>query len=171
MRQTIQEATIMVYIDIATFSDGLHEIVLKPTAEELDLDPEKFSSIETMVHLDISDRQILCRIHADVDAQVICDRTLESFVERFGGDHTVVYTRDPDEVGEDDDEIVLLDAGSSRIDITEFVRDTILLSIPLRNVAPHAREAEIPTRFGVPADDGDNIDPRWEALRKLKTGS
>ncbi len=161
----------MIYVDISTLSDGLHEIVLNPTAESLDLDPETFSSIETSVRLDIGDRQILCRIDAKADAVLICDRTLEPFTESVGGEFTVLFTEDPGEIVADDDTIVLLDPSARSLDITEMVRDTLLLSIPLRKVAPAARDAELQLEFGGPADDAEAIDPRWEALRKLKTGS
>lgn len=161
----------MVYVDISTLADGLHEIVLSPVADDLDLDPETFSSIETRIRLDITDRQILCRIDAQADAVLVCDRTLEPFVEAVSGDYTVVFTRDPEEITTDDETIVLLDSSASGIDVTAVVRDTLLLSIPLRKVAPAARETELQLQFGGPADGADAIDPRWEALRKLKTGS
>lgn len=159
----------MVSIDISAFSEGLHEIVLHPDAEDLDLDPNEFSEIETRVRLDIGDRQILCRIDASADAGLICDRTLEPFVERIAGDFTVVFTKDPEE--ESEGEIAVLDAASSSIDVTEYVRDTLVLSVPVRKVAPTAGEAVLTLQFGGPATEEDAIDPRWDALRKLRTGS
>ena len=84
----------------------------------LELDPEQFSSIKTTVRLDISTRQILCRIAASAEALLICDRTLEPFVEPIAGEFAVVFTRDPHEISGDDDEIVLIESGVSRIDIT-----------------------------------------------------
>lgn len=168
-RLTISGGDIMVYIDLAALADGLHEIVLTPAAEDLELDPDSFSSIEATVGLDISTRQILCRIAAKADARLICDRTLEPFIEPLSGDYTVVFTRDPHE-GQDD-EIVLIESGASRIDITEYLRDTILLSVPLRKVAPAAREAELQLEFGRPDETDEATDPRWDALRKLRTGS
>lgn len=161
----------MVYIDISTLSDGLHEIDMRPTADELEIDPEVFSSIAAIIRLDVTDRQILCRIEARADAELVCDRTLEPFIEPVSGQFTTVFTKDADEVTSGDDEIVLLDPSASRIDVTEMVRDTILLSVPLRKVAPAAREKELQLQYGGPPEDGDAIDPRWEALRKLKTGS
>jgi len=161
----------MVNVDISTLSDGLHEIDLSPAAEDLDLDPETFSSIQAHVRLDIGDRQILCRIDANADALLVCDRTLEPFVEPIVGDYTVVFTKHPDEITADDESIVLLDPSASSIDVTAIVRDTLLLSIPLRKVAPAARDAELQLQYGGPTDEGDAIDPRWDALRKLKTGS
>ncbi|HLE55500.1 MAG TPA: DUF177 domain-containing protein [Rhodothermia bacterium] len=171
MRQTTREATTMLYVDISMLSDGLHDIELRPTAEELELDPDMFTSVDTNVRLDIGDKHILCRIEIRAEAELICDRTLEPFVEPIAGSYTVVFTKDPNETSEGDDDIRLLDPTARTIDITEMVRDTVLLSVPLRKVAPSAREKELQLQFGAPAEDGDSVDPRWEALRKLKTGS
>lgn len=161
----------MVYIDTAALSDGLHEIELRPSAEDLELDPDVFSSVVTTVRLDVGNRQILCRIDARAQAILTCDRTLEPFVESLAGNYTAVFSKDPEEGSTADDEIIVLDASASRIDVTEMVRDTILLSVPLRKVAPAAREKELQLEYGRPVDENDAIDPRWEALRKLKTGS
>lgn len=161
----------MLYVDISTLSDGLHDIELQPTAEELELDPDMFTSVDTNVRLDIGDKQILCRIEIRAEAELICDRTLEPFIEPIAGSYTVVFTKDPNEASVGDDDIRMLDPGARTIDITEMVRDTVLLSVPLRKVAPSAREKELQLQFGGPTEDGDAVDPRWEALRKLKTGS
>ena len=57
------------------------------------------------------------------------------------------------------------------IDLADAVRDTLLLAVPARKVAPGAEDVEIPTVFGAPtAADGTPIDPRWEALRALQEG-
>jgi uncharacterized protein len=159
----------MVYIDISKLTEGLNEVVLEPVAEDLELDPDMFFGIVTRVNLHISEGQVICTVDAHAEVALVCDRTLEPFVESIDGNFTAVFTKDPSEVSDEDDGVFLLDADASGIDITDVTRDTLLLSVPLRKVAPAAREAELNLKFGGSVDPDDDIDPRWEALRKLKT--
>ncbi|PSQ83474.1 MAG: hypothetical protein BRD44_04330, partial [Bacteroidetes bacterium QS_7_67_15] len=72
------------------------------------------------------------------------------------------------------DEVRELHHHDREIEITDLVRDTLLLAVPQRQVAPGAEEEELQTAYGAPdeeeeADEEKNaIDPRWEKLRALK---
>jgi uncharacterized metal-binding protein YceD (DUF177 family) len=59
--------------------------------------------------------------------------------------------------------------------VTDIIRDTILLSIPQRTIAPGAEEEDIDMTFGEPDDEEteteDAVDPRWSKLKDLKNGS
>ena len=84
------------------------------------------------------------------------------------GDHVVLFV--PPEAapdGEDDDVRVLADA-DTHIDLTEPVRDTILLAVPLRHVSPAAEGLDIETSFGASDDEEESLDDRWAALRALR---
>src|SRR5690606_37846589 len=77
----------------------------------------------------------------------------------------------PDQLpmGTDDDDVQPLLDDATALDLTDAVRDTLLLALPLRRVAPEAEDAEIPTSFGAPTDaEGNPVDDRWEALRRLR---
>jgi len=161
----------MISIDIATLADGLHDVSLAPTPEDLDLNPDEFSAIEVDVTLDLSDRQILCSIAVRADAALICDRTLSPYTESISGEYDLVFTSDPDAIVPDDDVMRLLEDNATQLVITDAIRDTLLLSVPVRKVAPEARGAEIELQFGATEDDDDGVDPRWDALRKLSSGS
>lgn len=164
--------TVMLTIDVASLDQGLHEIALDPGADELELDPETFKDVHVDARLDVSERRILVIFDATATATLECDRTLRPFDMEIGGTHHVIFA--PPEfsafVEDDYDDVRTLGAGDTKIDVTDVVRDTILLAIPQRCVAPGAEEEEIPTQFGAPDDEQDEIDPRWEALRALKSG-
>ena len=75
------------------------------------------------------------------------------------------------EGGESDDAVPLEDDDAA-IDLAGPVRDTLLLSLPARRVAPGAEDVDIPTAFGAETDDdGRPVDPRWDALRALREAS
>lgn len=163
----------MFTIEVASLDPGLHQLTLEPPAEDLDLDPEKFKDVRVDARLDVTERRIFVTLDAKARATLECDRTLRLFDQEIGGTHDVVFA--PPEFAEDDedayDDVRPLDPFGKEIDVTDVVRDTILLAIPQRCVAPGAEDEEIQTEFGAPEDDGEDvIDPRWEALKKLKSG-
>ena len=51
------------------------------------------------------------------------------------------------------------------LDLTSIARDTLILAIPVRKVAPEAEELQIQTVFGAPAEESDH---RWSALLAMR---
>ena len=144
---------------------------LTPSPEEIDLDSDTFEDVLVEVMLDVQERQSVLRYTARATAHLVCDRTAQPFDQSVEGDHAalVVYTDDEAEQqgGADDDVLVL--APDETLDISASVRDTLVLALPVRCIAPEAEDAELPTAFGQLLDEsGEPYDPRWEALRKLR---
>jgi len=165
----------MLGIDTAPLPTGLHEMTLTPSAEDVELDPEIFSDLAVEVRLDHEDERDLIAFTARATATLECDRTLELFDQTVSGSFAVLfvlpehldrYTTDDDDTGEG---VRPLPEPGAPLDITEPVRDTLLLALPTRRVAPGAEDEELQVQYGVLTDgDGDPIDPRWEALKKLR---
>jgi len=62
-----------------------------------------------------------------------------------------------------------LDPSDRELDLTDLVRDTILLSLPQRRVAPGAEDEPINREFGTADEDEETpVDPRWSKLEELK---
>jgi uncharacterized protein len=159
----------MVQIKISSLKPGVHEFELTPEAEELDLDPASFSNIRVDAWLDVSADRILVRLGVKGDATLECDRTTRLFSQPVEGTYTVLFARPELAEAEGDafEDVRVLLPGDLKIDLTDAIRDTLLLSLPVRRIAPGAEEMEIETRFGAPVGD-EAIDPRWEALRQLQ---
>ncbi len=161
----------MLRVDIASLKPGLHHLALTPKAVDLDLDPMVFRDIEVKVQLDHGGRRILVQVNATATATLTCDRTLVPFDQQVSGPYTVLFAP-PEMVGAEDDtaeDIQPLASSDSFIDLTEAVRDTLMLALPVRRVAPGAEEVALPTSFGDDPDEEDRIDPRWAALKGLQT--
>ncbi|MDT0631075.1 DUF177 domain-containing protein [Rubrivirga sp. S365] len=155
----------MLRVRIAPLPDGLHDETLRPTAADLGLDPDVFSGIEVDVHLDVAERRVLVAYTARATARLECDRTLAMYDEPVEAAHAVLFTADaPDD---EDDDVQPLTDDAVEVDVADPVRDTLLLALPLRRVCPEARDAEIPTAFGGPAE-GEPADDRWAALEALR---
>ena len=157
----------MVQVDISTMPAGIHEVVLYPHPDDLDLNEEQFCDIEARVRLDVGDQQILAVLDVSANSRLVCDRTLVPFVMRVNGSFTIVFTKKGIDSNETDESVKYLDSATRELDVTEEMRDTILLAVPLRKIAPEATEIELVLTY---ADNvAEKIDPRWEALNKLKS--
>jgi uncharacterized protein len=159
----------MLRINIASLEAGVHHVDLAPTADEVELPSDRFRDIHVAVRLDRRGARFLVDLEVEAIATLECDRTLVLFDQSIGGSCSLLFAP-PDFAREQSDwyeEVRVLQPSDQEIDLTTAVRDTLLLAVPVRCVAPGAEDADIPTQFGLPAGDTAEIDPRWEALRKL----
>lgn len=160
----------MFTIAITSLKPGVHHFEYNPEPEALGLDHERFSDIFVKARMDFQEGRLLVLLKVGATAALECDRTLKPFEQEISDAYHLLFV--PPEFVEYQvdafDEVRVLNATDHEIDVTDVVRDTILLSVPHRRVAPGAEEEKIETEFGAPED---RIDPRWEALRKLKSGA
>jgi len=165
----------MLTIDITSLSTGIHHLELAPSAEQVNLDPSTFEDIEVDVVLQYHRDRILVKLHATATAELTCDRTLEPYDEKIEGAYNVLFGP-PSMVGqegEEFEEVRPLDPSDREIDLTDVVRDTLLLAIPQRQIAPGAEDEPITREFGATEEETDDeapVDPRWEDLKELKNG-
>jgi len=155
----------MLTIEIAALKPGKNELELRPDASEVDLDPGLFSNIRVNVTLHRQVGRILVHVTARAFARLECDRTLVMFEHPIEGSYTVLFAPPEmaDQIQENFDDLRVLYPTDQEIDLTETTRETILLAVPMRKIAPGAEETELKLSFG----NEDNIDPRWDALRGL----
>ncbi|WP_028567135.1 YceD family protein [Salisaeta longa] len=167
----------MLRVDITPYNDGVHRLALTPEAEALDL-PEEAAPLRDVsvdLTLDVRRDRILVHLVTEALAELTCDRTLRPFDQPLSGQYSVLFG--PERlVGtgatETYDEVRLLQRGDRFIDLTTVVRDTLLLDIPQRKVAPGAEDEAIDLNFG-PADADDEAParatPEWkQKLQRLQ---
>jgi uncharacterized protein len=156
----------MLRIDIRTLEIGSHEFNLEPSPDELGLEPDKMEEIRVDAKLNYDGKEAVVHIDASAVAHLVCDRTMVPFKQPIRGSYTVLFS--PNKIDEETDgEVRSFSAKDEELDITDIVRDSLLLAIPIRKIAPGAKDADITTSFGPPVEQND-IDPRWQALAALK---
>ncbi len=160
----------MVRINIARLKEGKHDFRLTPSAEAVELKPEEFEHIEVHVQLDYRGEKIFVALEASAVATLECDRTLQLFQQPVSGTYQLLFAPPGfvGKIGEEWEEIRPFTPEEREIDLTDVVRDTLLLALPMRRIAPGAEDMEIPLQFGAPSEEEDMVDPRWAALLKLK---
>ena len=136
-----------------------------PAAEDLDLDPDMFHELEVLIELSNLAGKLHVQIQARATVALECDRTLRPFTLPVAGSYELVLLPLGESVNADEDiEPLFIAPGQNTVDLTVPVRDTLLLAIPTRRVAPDAEESELQTVFGAAAKD---VNWRWEALHQL----
>ena len=132
-------------------------------ASDLELDREVFQNITVSLECEkFDDGAMHVVLEASADVWMDCDRTLQRFTAPVVGSHEMVlYPCDQEPSMDFIDECIKLSSGQRFFDVSEAVRDTLMLAIPLRKVAPEAENQLIETVFGPPAPD---MDERWDAL-------
>lgn len=105
-----------------------------------------------------------------------CDRCLADIPQYIEAENKLIV-KFGEEAEDDDEMIVTLPEAEYEIDLSPFIYDYLMLSLPWKMDCSALKESEKPCDEEVlkkinqsqeNKDDNDIGDPRWEALRKLK---
>ena len=111
-------------------------------------------------------------------AELICDRSLEPFDHHLNIDRKVIF-KYGEEQREVSDEIMIITRDQDSIDLGQFMYEFIVLSIPIKKIHPDLRnedgdESDVRIVYSTSTENEqerkkeEDIDPRWEKLKKLK---
>lgn len=143
--------------------------------EDLEL-KEGVSLLDADVEVEFfkTDHFVQVKFAVAAETELICDRTLQPFSKHVEGSYLILFEPDPEEETETERETVRrIPADELVLSIGKEVRDTILLNLPARRIHPSmldedGKPEEFETQKFGKAPEGDQIDPRWEELKKLK---
>ncbi|MEM9665818.1 MAG: DUF177 domain-containing protein [Bacteroidota bacterium] len=158
----------VLHIELRALPEGVHEHAVRPSAEELEVDPALFSDIAVDLTLDHQEDRLLVHYEVSATAHLECDRTLEPFEQALEATDTAFFGLASVVGSADQDRTFVLDPDAEVVDLTQPVRDALVLALPVRRIAPGNEDLDIQTQFGTPASADEAIDPRWAALKKLK---
>lgn len=115
------------------------------------------------------------KFNVRAELRLICDRTLEPFIYSTEGSYHILFEPNPVEESETEDGAVRqIPADDLVISLDKEVRDTIVLTLPIRKIHPDLLDSDgkpetFETKsFGPEPSEEERIDPRWEELKKLK---
>jgi len=143
--------------------------------DDLGLDDINLLEAEIDIRFYKAERFIDINFDVLADVKLTCDRSLERFSKKISGSYKVIFSADEYETVITEKSAVKPIPSSLVISIESEVRDTILLQIPVKKIHPKfidsdgmAEDFEV-KKFGKTDENENRIDPRWEALKKLKT--
>ena len=109
-------------------------------------------------------------------AQLICDRSLETFDFPITENQKIVF-KYGNEDQEITDEIVMINRETVSLELGQYIYEFIALAIPMKKLHPRFQDEKDEESEGriiyssgdeIKEEEGENIDPRWEQLKKLK---
>jgi uncharacterized metal-binding protein YceD (DUF177 family) len=141
---------------------------------------EEFNSSSILIDAQLDKRNTIMDLllNATGSINVNCDVTNEPF------DLTIEASMDlvikfGDAFNDDNEELLILSHGDYEFNIAQYVYEMLVLSIPQKRVHPGVEDGSLESdvldkleELSVSSPDENNnkeIDPRWEALKKLKT--
>jgi uncharacterized protein len=165
----------MLKLNIFEIPDGKSTQEL-PVPKEF-LEEEDVAVIQGNLHMIIDRSQHMIHIKADVIAEVelICDRSMDSFSFEINRQVDIIFKEGLLEEDVDlNASIKRLVKHQQLLDLDQDVRDMILLSLPYKRIHPRFLDENgniteaFDQQFGSTSDDEEVVDPRWNALKKLK---
>lgn len=156
--------------------EGKSERTLQLSAEDLDLGDVSLNYGTIHIEFNRSLHFILAKLKFDVTVELVCDRSLDSFEYEVDQDYEILFKEEEiEESADENGSIRNIDFASKQIDIEQDVLDTILVSLPAKKLHPRFLDEDgNPTEFlneqfgETDEEEGNSIDPRWEALKDLK---
>jgi len=151
--------------------EGIHDYAF-------DLDAEFFESFEYSevkqgkVHVDVSmerhERMLVFNFSIKGIVELPCDRCLAPMELEIEG-HERLIVKFGQEWMEESEEVMIMPETESRIDISSFIYEYIMLMLPYKRVHPEGEDLcdqDVVEKLEQYEESG--IDPRWAALEALK---
>lgn len=141
---------------------------------------EEFNSSSIIVEAQLDKRNTIMDLllEAQGSVNVNCDVTNEPFDLDIDASMDLVI-KFGEAFNDDNEELLILSHGEYEFNIAQYVYEMIVLSIPQKRVHPGVEDGTLESdvlekleelRVSDPEENKNKeIDPRWEALKKLKT--
>ena len=102
---------------------------------------------------------------------LICDITAEEFSHPINNSIKILV-KFGEEYDDSNEEIITIPHGDSAFNIAQIIYEAVILSIPMKKISPNVNDEDIELieKFSpkIEEDKEHEVDPRWEALKKLK---
>ncbi len=162
-------------IQIGGLSEGIHQYQFVVAASELNAGEQFRGDVRINVSLDKSTTQIFLNAKIEVLAGFECDRCVSAFEKLLCSSYTMVYVGDGFDTSHlDPAEVQIVPNGMHIIDISDDVRQSVVLAVPFKNICSESCKGLCPscgTNLNEQPCTCTNAasDNRWDALRKLQS--
>jgi uncharacterized protein len=161
-------------IQVGGLSEGLHAYNFSAKPEELGLERDFDEVIAVDATLEKSNGEFLLRAKVAAHATWQCDRCVTDFRHAIAAGYQMYYIWEGADTGRfDPAEIQVIPPGVNMIDLGEDVRQTLLLSVPLKRICREDCKGLCP-HCGKNLNEGSctckdaEPDSRWDKLKELQ---
>ncbi len=163
-------------IKLTQIKDGTHFFDGKDDLETVGLDKEICRDyVSTKVTVDKRGQNYYIKILSHVMGKFSCDRCLEMFEKEIISESKIIYTEDDTLIDsmENKNEIRYLKPSEANVDLSEDIRQFILLAVPVKMLCSDECKGLCPNcgkNLNVKKCEckTDLKDPRWQKLKSLK---
>jgi uncharacterized protein len=163
-------------INIYSLTNKLHDFEFEITNKLFE--SKEFSLISKgngVCKLSLQKSETLMNLHFDIKAEVelVCDRSLDTFMFPISVEEDIIIKFGDDETTLSEDVFVIRRDASS-VNVGDFIYEFVSLAVPMRKIHPRFEGEDQPDLIytsqddNTAEDDSEPVDPRWEALKKLK---
>ena len=142
---------------------------------------DEFNDANLNVKVVLNKKTTLLELHFMVSGTVNinCDLTNEPFDQVIEDDFNLVV-KFGDEYNDENEEILIIPHSEYEIDISQYIYELIVLSVPFKRVHPGVKDGslnseilkkleELSPKSLEEKTENEDIDPRWNTLKKLLT--
>jgi uncharacterized metal-binding protein YceD (DUF177 family) len=171
-------------IPFAGLKLGKHQFeyqINKAFFDSFDYDDFESATIKVSVVFEKKNTMLELNTKHNGAVYVPCDLTNEMFDLPIKGKGRLLV-QFGEAFNDDNDELLILPHGEHQINISQFIYEMIVLSIPLRRVHPGVKDGTLNTESLQKLNElrveevqeeknkaAENIDPRWDKLKQLLT--
>jgi uncharacterized protein len=161
-------------IQLGGLSEGFHQYHFRVAGEDLNIGPGFRQPVLVSASVEKTANQVFLTASVEAQCTFTCDRCLTEFGRVLEPRYRMIYVFEEAEAGRfDPSEVQFVSPALSVVDITEDVRQTLLLSVPLKLLCSETCRGLCPrcgTNWNVSSCSchDERTDQRWEALKKLQ---
>jgi len=142
---------------------------------------EEFNDANVKVDVEFNKKTTLLELHfkASGTVNVFCDLTNEPFDQKIENAFDLVV-KFGNEYNNENEEILIVPHGEYEINVAQYIYELIVLSVPQKRIHPGVEDGtldsdildkleELSPKDSEIKEDNEDIDPRWNTLKKLLT--
>ncbi|MCK5678173.1 MAG: DUF177 domain-containing protein [Flavobacteriaceae bacterium] len=139
---------------------------------------DEFFNTNVLVNLELVKKSTLLELHfsASGTVNVACDVSNEAYDQNVIGKLNIVV-KFGNEFNDDNEEILIIPYGEHQINVAQYIYEMIILAVPKKRIHPGIEDGSLQSpileklKELQPSENKNlnEIDPRWEDLKKLLT--
>ena len=142
---------------------------------------EEFNDVKLDVKVDLNKKSTLLELHFKTSGtvNVNCDLTNEPYNQDINNDFDLVV-KFGNEFNNENEEILIIPHAEYEINIAQYIYELVVLSVPFKRIHPGVTDGtlnsdildkleELSPKGLEEKEDNEDIDPRWNTLKKLLT--
>ncbi|WP_298550406.1 DUF177 domain-containing protein [uncultured Algibacter sp.] len=142
---------------------------------------EDFNDVNINVSLELEKKTTLLELHFKISGwvNVNCDLTNEPYNQAIENEFDLVVNFG-DEYNDENIDILIIPHGTYEINIQQYIYELTILAVPIKRIHPGVEDGtldseilekleELSPKLKDKKDKEEDIDPRWNTLKKLLT--